>query len=149
MRKKHRVDSGHDASTDCRDRTWVVVALDVAKAEGRKILSEPQYEHIKEILRRLEDFGDKEELSDLSIEPIGSFWELRERGGPLGRINLRVYFGTLPEDLELVIAKAYKKEDDRKTPPYIIEQVEDRLVEYKLSGRKKSDSVHKKTVVGK
>lgn len=149
MTRKRRTDVGHEASNASGKHEWVVVALNVAKAEGRKILSKPQYEHIKEILERLVDFGDKEELSDLSIEPIGSFWELREKGGILGRINLRIYFGTLPEDWELVIAKTYKKEDDGKTPPHIVEQVEDRLEVYKAGGRKKSDSVHEKVAVRK
>ena len=96
---------------------------------------------------RLVDFGDKQGLSDLSIEPIGSFWELREKGGVLGRINLRLYFGIFPEDGELVIAKTYKKEDDGKTPQHIVDQVEHRLEGYKMGGRKKSDSVYQKTPV--
>ena len=73
------------------------------------------------------------------------FWELREKGGILGRTNLRVYFGTIPEDKEAVIAKAYKKEEDGKTPRYVIFSVEHRMESYKISGRKKTDSVHKKT----
>ena len=148
MTRKRRKDAGHDASESGQQK-WVVVALDVAKAEGRKILSRAQYEHIKEVLKRLVDFGDKDELSDLSIEPIGSFWELREKGGILGRINLRVYFGTLPEDWELVVAKTYKKEDDGKTPPHIVDLVEHRLEGYKIGGRKRADSVHEETVVRK
>jgi hypothetical protein len=122
MVKKPRMKTGQVSDGGGR-KAWLVVALDVAKAEGRKILNETQYEHITDVLRRLVDFGDKDELSDLSIEPIGSFWELKEKGGILGRINLRVYFGTLPDDMELVIAKTYKKEDDGKTPQHIIEQV--------------------------
>jgi hypothetical protein len=148
-KRNRRTDGEHEAAKGQGKHAWVVVALDVAKAEGRKILSAVQYEHIKEILQRLVDFGDKEELSDLSIEQIGSFWELREKGGVLGRINLRVYFGTLPEDWELVVAKTYKKEDNGKTPQHIVEQVEDRLEVYKLGGRKKSDTVYEKEAVRK
>jgi hypothetical protein len=145
VKRTRRADKRHEAPEEPR-KVWIVVALDVAKREGQKILNKAQYQHIKEVLKRLVDFGNDEELSDLAIEPIASFWELKEKWGILGRINLRVYFGTFPEDMELVIAKTYKKEDDGKAPSHIIDVVEHRLEAYKSSGRKKSDSLHRKKV---
>ena len=138
-------DSNKATSQQTPDK-WVVVILNVAKKEGHKILSKFQYDHIVEILKRLVDFGNQEELGDLDIEPIDSFYELKEKGGILGRINLRLYFGTRKEKQELVVAKAYKKEDDSQTPRHVILLVEDRLEEYAQGGLRKSVSVHKNVV---
>ena len=130
---------------DSTSGKWVVVVLGLAKKEGRRILTDLQYDHIVEILKRLVDFGNSEETADLDIKPIQSFYELREKWGPLGRINLRVYFSTIPAERELVIAKAYKKEDDGPTPRHVIIVVEDRLEEYKAGGLRKSATVYQET----
>ena len=126
------------ATRKSRQRKWTVVVLGVAKKEGRKILSKTQYDHIVDVLKRLVDFGDKEKLADVRIERIRSFFELKEKGGVLGRINLRVYFGTAPNDRELIVAMTYKKEDDGRPPPHIVILVEDRLEEYLAGGLRKS-----------
>jgi hypothetical protein len=112
-------------------RKWKVVVLEVAKNEGKRILDTCQYQHIVEVIKRLKDFGNYEELSDLDIEPISDFWELREKGGPLRKINLRVYFAILKDDKILVILKAYKKEEDGQTPQHVIVSIQHRLNEYK------------------
>ena len=62
---------------DSPSSKWVVVVLEVAKKEGHKILSDFQYDHVVEILKRLVHFGDPEETADLDIEPIASFYELK------------------------------------------------------------------------
>jgi hypothetical protein len=124
---------------------WTVVVLEVARKEGHKILSDLQYDHVVEILKRLADFGNAEETADLDIEPISSFYELKEKGGPLGRINLRVYFGAIPERREIVIAKAYKKEEMGALPPHVIISVEDRLEAYQAGGFRKSGTVFRET----
>jgi hypothetical protein len=115
---------------------WTVVVLEVARKEGHKILSTLQYDHMVEVLKRLEDFGNPEETADLDIEPISSFYELKEKGGLLGRINLRVYFGVIPKRRELVIAKTYKKEEMGAAPRHVVISVEDRLEQYKTALRK-------------
>ena len=157
MGETSRKDEGHDdqnpphgkadeprATDDSSPENLVVVVLGIAKKEGHKILSGPQYDHVVEILKRLVDFDNPEEIGDLDIRSIESFFELREKWGILGRINLRVYFGTIPEDRELVVAKAYKKEDDGPTPRHIVISVEERLEEYKAGGRRKDSTVYQK-----
>jgi len=158
MARKTRKEGGHEAQNlphgkagefgakpDSKSKEWVVVILEVAKKEGRKILSDFQYDHVVEILKRLVHFGNAEEVSDLKIEPIESFYELKEKGGILGRINLRVYFGTIPEEGELVVAKTYKKEDDGSAPRHVILVVEDRLEEYKTGHARKGDTVYQES----
>ncbi|MFH1922046.1 MAG: hypothetical protein ABIP48_19445 [Planctomycetota bacterium] len=152
MKGKQRMEDGHEARNSPHGKRkprrtedvekWIVVVLKVAKREGRKILTDLQYDHIVDILKRLVDFGNPEEMADLDIKPIGSFYELKEKWGVLGRINLRVYFGTISEDHELVIAKTYKKEDDGPTPRHIVILVEERLEEYRAGGLRNATSVH-------
>lgn len=155
MSKRSRKEKGHEAQSasqgeamkadgDSGPEKWIVLVLEAARKEGHKILSDIQYEHVVEILKRLVDFGNPEEIGDLVIEPIESFYELKEKGGILGRINLRVYFGTIPDRHELVIAKAYKKEDDHAVPRHVVLLVEDRLEGYKASGLRKSVTVYEK-----
>ncbi len=44
------------------------------------------------------------------------YYELREKGGVLGRINVRVFFGVDPDSRSLVILGAIKKENEGPTP---------------------------------
>ena len=133
MRKQRKDDGqrrGDTARTAGRQKRKVVI-LNAAKREGHKILRDFQYEYVRAIVKRLEGFGHEHELSDLRIEPIEDFWELKEKGGVLGKINLRIYFGTVPEDNEVVVAMAYKKEDDGRVPRHIVIAVQNRLEEYR------------------
>jgi len=139
MARKSRKDAGHEApvagardsqAEEAQNAKWVVVVLGAAKKEGHKILNDVRYDHVVSILKRLVDFGNLDELSDLDIEPIESFYELKEKGGILGKINLRIYFGTFPDERELVIVKTYKKEEENAVPRHVIVLVENRLEAY-------------------
>ncbi|MCX7427687.1 MAG: hypothetical protein NTW96_18920 [Planctomycetia bacterium] len=137
--------AGETAEEDSRRSKWVVVVLEAAKKEGHKILTDLQYDHIVDVLKRLVDFGNPAATGDLDIKPIRSFHELREKGGILGRINLRVYFGVVSEEGELVVAKVYKKEDDGPTPRHVVVLVEDRLETYKEGGLRKAATAYQET----
>jgi hypothetical protein len=113
-----------------RPPLWKVTVLAIAKREGRQILKPVQYEHEKEVLKRLAYWADQDELADLRIEKIGSIYELKDKWGPLGRINLRVYFGVRPSEQEVVVLKTYKKEEDSQAPRYVVITAEDRFEDY-------------------
>ena len=141
LQGQHKGDEKPASDEPEKSNKWVVVVLEAAKREGHKILNDVQYEHVRQIVRRLEDYGNREELADLDIRSISTFWELREKGGLLGKINLRVYFGVLPEERELVVAMAYKKEEEDQVPRRIILIVEDRIEDYKEGYRKEQTAV--------
>ena len=101
--------------------------LAVAKREGRSSLSPGQYLHLKDIIKRLVHFNRPKEIADLRIEPVEDFFELKEKGSVLGRINVRVYFGFFPNLGEVVVVKTYKKEEDGKTPRHVVINVQARL----------------------
>src|SRR4051812_36512854 len=97
-----------------------VVVLAVPKKEGKKFLNPGQYLHTVDLIRRLVDLNDPQEVGDLRIEPIEDFLELKDKGGLLGRINLRIYFKYFPDSNEVVVVKAYKKEEDGPAPRHIV-----------------------------
>ncbi len=116
-------------SSDSADRAkHKVVTLRTAIKEAKSFLQNGgTYWYVVEIVRRLVFFGDPEELWDLRIKPIGEFHELCLKGNMLGKINCRVYFKFIAERKEVLILKTYKKEEDGKTPRFIIINLEDRL----------------------
>lgn len=122
-----------------------LVVLDIARREGRKILTEFQYGVVIEYVKRLFDFGDHAKLRDLDIKAFGDFFELSLKGGTLKKINLRVYFKHVHPDNIVLILKAYKKEEDGKTPPYIMLNLEDRLDEYLAGQHRDREIVYKRS----
>ena len=85
-------------------------------------------------VRRLVEWGDRKATSDLDVKQCGDFWELRLKGGFLGKINLRIYFAFISERREIVVLMTYKKEEDRRVSPSVSITLEDRLEDY-LAGR--------------
>jgi hypothetical protein len=47
---------------------------------------------LKDLVKQLVGFGSQKYDSNLTIDPFGDFWELKAKGGVLGRKNMRVYF---------------------------------------------------------
>jgi carbon storage regulator CsrA len=107
-----------------------LVPLKVAIKDGRGFLSAGQYLHVADIVRRLADWNNPEEIKDLRIEPIQGLWELKEKGGILGRINVRVVFAYLKDRDEIVVLGAFKKENEGQTPKHIIIRMHNRLRVY-------------------
>ncbi|MGD2095264.1 MAG: hypothetical protein PVH77_09690 [Phycisphaerales bacterium] len=106
---------------------WKLGYLEVAGKEGRKLLSKEQYAHAVQLVEDLayEDNPTKSETQD--VRDIDEFYELRDKGGILGRINLRIYF-TLFEKRKLIfVLMTYKKEDDGQVPRHVVIRVRNRL----------------------
>ena len=55
----------------------------------------------------------------MDVRPIEGFYELRDKGGVLGNINLRVYFAVVHEERLLLVLGCYMKEDEGRAPGYI------------------------------
>jgi len=107
-----------------------VVFFEKARGEARRFLTEGQCLHVEDLARRLEDFGDPTATQDLRIDKVGNLWELKEKGGLLGRINVRVFFGHVPSRGEIVVLGVFKKEREGATPRDYIIKMENRLNHY-------------------
>lgn len=106
---------------------WRKMYLDLAAGEGRKILTEAQYVHVLEQIDDLATEKDPAMSHRHDVRPIEGYYELRMKGGILGKINLRVYFALVTGKVVLLVLACYKKEEEGQTPAYIRARVNNRL----------------------
>lgn len=108
---------------------WELGYLEAAEREARKLLTDEQYDHVVGLFDDLAYESDPTKSQTLDVSPIEDFYELSDKGGILGKINVRVYF-TVVEDKRLILAlSVYKKEEEGKTPEHIKIKVRNRLRE--------------------
>ena len=96
---------------------WNVEYLSVAQHEALRFLTTAQYRHMVDQLRSLAREKDPTHPCTVRVENIEDFWELKDKGGPLGKINVRVFFFLVNDDRTIVVLGAFKKENDGLTPP--------------------------------
>ena len=116
-----------ETTVSCETPQWELGYLEVAEKEARKLLNEEQYAHAVQLFESLAYETDpfKSEVHD--IRDIEDFYELRDKGGILGNINLRIYFTLFKERRLIFVLKTYKKEDDGQVPSHIKISVRHRL----------------------
>ena len=96
---------------------WRVIYLDLARRDALGFLDECQYHHIADQIKQLAREDDPTHPRTLSVDKVEDFYELREKGGPLGKINVRVFFIVQPHPTrQIVIIGAIKKENEGATP---------------------------------
>lgn len=108
-----------------------VVVLQRCIDEGHKELNDVEYWHIVKILRKLVDFGDTTTMSELDIRSIDGIYELREKGGLLGKKNMRFFFDVFTKEGKVVVAKAYRKDEEDQTPRHVLINAHSRLAQWK------------------
>ncbi|MGP0062179.1 MAG: hypothetical protein ACLQGP_01080 [Isosphaeraceae bacterium] len=95
---------------------WEVVILDQVFDEARAFLSEDQYDHLARQVRELARQDDPSHSETIDVRPIGEFFEIRDKGGVLGKINARVFFFRSRPARRIVILGAIPKQNDGPTP---------------------------------
>jgi hypothetical protein len=95
---------------------WTVRILDIAFEEASAFLNEAQYQHVAAQVRELAREVDPTHSATQSIDAVEDFHELRDKGGILGGLNVRVFFFVHKPESELVILGAIKKQNDGPTP---------------------------------
>jgi hypothetical protein len=95
---------------------WHVWLLELAYREAVKFLDDDQYHHMAEQVQELARERDPTHPQAQEVVPIEGFWELRDKGGPLGRLNVRVFFWIDRERSAIVVLGAICKKADGKTP---------------------------------
>src|SRR6059036_3055152 len=71
---------------------WSVAILDQSFSEAMAILNGDQYEHLARQVKELAKEPDPTHSQTVDVRPIDHFYELREKGGILKRLNMRVFF---------------------------------------------------------
>jgi hypothetical protein len=72
-------------------------------------------------------------MGELDIRTIRGIYELREKGGLLGKKNMRFFFDVFPKVRTIVIAKAYRKDEEDQTPPHVIINAKTRLSQWQAN----------------
>jgi phage-related protein len=94
---------------------WSVQILDLAYNEARGFLTEAQYQHMAAQVRELASESDPTHSQTQSVDAIEDFHELRDTGGILGGLNVRVFFlDKLNSDM--VIIGCVSKQNNGPTP---------------------------------
>lgn len=109
------------------EQTWELRYLEAAAGEARKILDDDHYRHVVEQFDVLACEPDPRRPATQDVKKIEDFFELREKGGRLRNINLRVYFSVEDEHNTIVVLCVYKKEDEGRAPVRITKRVKVRL----------------------
>lgn len=95
---------------------WNVDILDQAFEEALAILNEDQYDHAAGQVKELAQQEDPTHSDTVDVQPIEDYFELRDKGGILRKINLRVFFGIHKPSRTVVVLGAIKKEKEGSTP---------------------------------
>jgi hypothetical protein len=95
---------------------WSVHILDVAHAEAIDLLDEDQYQHAAQQVKELAREDDPSHSVTQSVDSIEAFLELRDKGGILGNINLRIFFHLDAERSVLLVLGVINKKNDGPTP---------------------------------
>ena len=105
---------------------WSVHILEIAFREAVGFLKDYQYEHVSELIREL----DPSHSQTQSVDAIEDFFELRDKGGVLGNVNLRVFFYLDKDRSVILILGAISKKNDGPTPLGDKVRVRNRLRKY-------------------
>lgn len=106
---------------------WELGYLEAAEREARKFLTEEQYAHAIQLFDDLAYESNPSKSQTQNVSKIYEFYELCDKGGILGNINLRVYFTIFKERKLILVLATYKKEIDGQVPQHIVIRVRNRL----------------------
>lgn len=95
---------------------WSVWILDRAFDEARVILNQRQYQHLASQFQELSSEADPTHSATCDIRAIEDLFELRDWGGILGGLNVRVFFGIDKLRRGIVIVGAIQKQNNGPTP---------------------------------
>ena len=116
---------------------WNVECLDRMEKEAQKQLDDAQYEHMKDQVRSLAREDDPTHSQAVDVRALGKeLYEIRDKGGPLRRLNVRIFFNVLKKLREIVLLGLIKKENEGKTSPAKLTLMRWRGRDYKTSREK-------------
>jgi hypothetical protein len=112
---------------------WSVWILDLAFDEVMGFLKPEQYQHLALQVRELAQEEDPTHCSVVSVKAMlpEEFYELRDKGGVLGRMNVRVFYGVDKSSRSIVILGGIKKQNDGPTPRGDLIRIRRRWRKYK------------------
>jgi hypothetical protein len=95
---------------------WAVWVIDLSFEEAIGFLNKSQYQHMSMQFRELARDQDPTHPVSASVDAVEDFYELRDKGGILGNMNVRVFFHLDKQNHVIVVLGAIKKQNDGPTP---------------------------------
>lgn len=95
---------------------WSVGILQLAFEEAMDVTSEAGYCHLGHQFKELAGHSDPTHSETVDVRPIENFHEIRDKSGPLGGANIRVFFGVDSERRLLIVLGVIKKQNNGPTP---------------------------------
>lgn len=95
---------------------WNIIVLDLAMKEASSFLDDAQYHHVAEQVQELAREVDPTHPATQRVASVEDFFELKDKGGPLGKINVRVFFFMDKPHVAIVVLGAIFKQNEGKTP---------------------------------
>jgi hypothetical protein len=97
---------------------WTVLVLDLAYQDAMSFLDDAQYHHVAEQVQELARERDPTHPVTQVVDAVEDFFELKDKGGPLGNICVRVFFFLDKTNGRhaIVVLGAIFKQNNGKTP---------------------------------
>lgn len=96
-------------------RKWTIISLASVRREAEKCLTESERCHLRDIISELAYEVTPSHAKTCSVDQVEDFYELREKGGPLGSKNVRVFFGLDDATKSIVLLGVTLKQNDGGT----------------------------------
>jgi hypothetical protein len=106
----------HEGAGPSPGYKWHVWMLSLVHDEVCGFLNKVQYQHMAMQVKELAGEDDPTHSTTASVLPVEDYFELRDKGGVLGKKNVRVYFGIDGTKKSIVILGGIKKESDGRLP---------------------------------
>lgn len=95
--------------------SWHIGVLDWCHKEAIERLTTHQCSHIRDQVKDLASEESPSQSKTVDVRPIEDFHELRDKGGVLGNLNVRVFFFIDSERRTLVVLGVIVKKNDGAT----------------------------------
>ena len=95
---------------------WTVIVLDQAYKEATQLLDDDQYAHMAAQVKDLARESEPTRSRTVDVRAVEDFHEIRDKGGVLMRLNVRVFFFVHKARRLLVILGVINKKNDGLTP---------------------------------
>ena len=95
---------------------WNVLILDIGFDEVMAFLTAEQYCHLALQFKEIASEKDPTHSVVASIDEIEDFYELRDKGGILGKLSVRIFFVLDRQNTSIVVLGGIKKGNEGQTP---------------------------------
>jgi hypothetical protein len=98
---------------------WNVDLLSQVHGEAMSFLTPDQYGHLAEQVRELARGDEPTKCQTVDVRPIEDYFEIRDKGGLLKKINARIFFCVCHSTRTIAVVGAINKKNDGPTPDHV------------------------------